>query len=209
VERLKQSIITGTWDKPVYLVGGGTSLASFDFSKICGKGIIVGLNNSAFNTESDCLVTLDQHFVRMRRDQIAEYARKKETILVMPLAENQHKHIPEATYIERIRGDRLSGQPHQIAGVHTGFAAMNLAYLKKAKKIYMLGYDMHIGKNATHWHGGYPWHSAVNHKYFDRFARGFEEAALQFEEAGTEVINVIGDNDSLIQTFPKIHLNEL
>jgi len=86
----------------------------------------------------------------------------------------------------------------------SGYAALNVAFLKRATHIALLGFDMY---------GGY-WHRAYNHlggprisEMSDVWSAAFEPAARQLENAGVIVTNY--SPDSRITAFPKATLEQL
>lgn len=198
------------WGKgTVYLIGGGTSLTDFDFSVL--KGRVIGINRSAFELNADALFTLDQTFVRNYRDQIADFvASGKRAYLTMPVNDDQHVTIPGATYLLRMRGGGLSDDPARLFGVHSGYAAINLAYLCGAKKIGLLGYDMaYSAKDKTHFHDGYKWHGHHTKRYYIKWAHNFDQAKLKLDDKGIKVTNYIGKPKSAITIFPTKPLESL
>lgn len=205
------SRIEGKWNSPVYSVGGGTSLIGFDFGRLRGKGILVGVNKSAWLYGLDVMVTLDQHFAKEHREDIQAFVDDGgEAILAMPPSETGHKPIRGATYVHRRRNEGLSDDPTSLYGVNSGYAALGVAYLRRAPSVALLGYDMQYGKDGrTHHHDGYPWHNKASHRMMDKWATNFEMAAQQCATTGVEVINFVGAPDSKITAFPKASLGDL
>lgn len=209
------SEITGDWsDQPLYIIGGGPSLEGFDFSKLDGRKL--GANKSAWVADCDAMCTLDQHFARMARQDIEKFVLDGgEAYLAMPPNENDHVPIPGATYVVRRRNGGLSDDPRDLYGVNSGYACLGLAYLKGAKEIALLGFDMKAKIDrkgsliGTHWHGGYQWHNSSNHRYYDRWASNFEKAAQQLSKVGANVVNFVGSNGSAITAFPTAPLEDL
>ena len=207
---LQFSELSGDWsDRPCYLIGGGTSLRDFDFSKLT-DGIKVGCNRSAFESDADVLVTLDQQFARQRRDQIQDFVDSgKSAVLAMPPSEVGHTQIEGATYIYRVRNEGLSHKKDQIYGVHTGRAALNVAFLMGAKDIRLLGYDMQNGKEGVHFHGGYPWQNAETNRFMNKWSQNFGRCKQELDAAGVRVTNYIGSPASILTDFPTRPLEEL
>ena len=88
-----------------------------------------------------------------------------------------------------------------INGLNSGYAAINLAVLKKARRIYLLGFDMvPTAKDKTHWHDGYPWNNGSSIVYYSRWAKLFDTIAKQLPD-GVEVINA--NENSGIDSFKK------
>lgn len=207
---LKFGRIEGDWsDQPLYIIGGGPSLKGFPFDRIPGRKL--GCNKAAWLSGSDALVTLDQNFARQCRADIQRFADNGgEVVMVMPPSENGHKQIEGATYVQRVRNQGLSTQPDRLYGVHTGYAALGLAFLKGAKEIALLGIDMQVSKGGFHWHDSYPWQNEQAHRFMGKWADGFERAYQQLTEAGVSVTNFVDPNMPLrLATFPTRPLEDL
>jgi hypothetical protein len=203
---------TENFDQPVYIIGGGSSLVGFDFGRIKGNGYRLGVNKSAFWAECDGMFSLDQHFVRMHRNDIQYFVNSGGDVwLAMPTNEDGHKLIDGATYIIRDRSKGLSSDPRYIYGVNSGYGALNLAFLKRAPSVALLGLDMQYGKEGqTHFHDGYSWHNPNSHRWMCRvWSRAFDLAAIQCKDAEVEVINYIGNPPSKITAFPTAPLDDL
>lgn len=204
--------ITGDWsDKDVYIIGGGPSLIGFNFSKLRGRGVLVGINRSALDVGTDCLVSLDQHACRMLRDDIEAYCQSgKEAVLAMPPNENGHRPIEGATYVYRRRNEGLSDDPRDLYGINSGYCGLGLAYLRRARFVGLLGFDMQYAQSGkTHFHGGYSWHAKSSHKLMNQWATNFGLAAKQFAAYGARVVNYVGEPESKIEVFEKRPLGEL
>ena len=205
---LQFSEITGDWsDRPTYIVGGGSSLTGFDFKRLDGR--TVGCNRAAFDADCDVLVSLDQHFCRMQRDEIQHFVDEgREAILVMPPSEVGHKQVEGATYVYRVRNQGLSDDPARVYGLHTGYAALGVCYLKKAKEIGLLGMDM-VSGSTVHWHGSYPWQNKNSNRFMNKWSMDFGKAAQQLEQAGINVVNFVGIPKSKLTEFQTRPLEDL
>lgn len=206
---LRFSRISGKWDRPVYIIGGGPSIAGFAFDRL--DGIKLGCNKAAWFADCDALVTLDQHFARMCRDEIQAFTDKGgQTFMVMPPSETGHKQIDGATYVQRVRNSGLSTDLTRVYGIHTGYAALGVAYLMGAKEIALLGFDMAFGNGRSHWHEGYHWQNNQAHRFMAKWADGFERAAQQLEADGVNVVNFISpEMPSRLRSFPTRPLEDL
>lgn len=104
----------------------------------------------------------------------------------------------------------LSDDPMRInAGGNSGFQACNLAVLLGAKRIVLLGFDMHSGENGKiHWHGPHPeGMKNPSHHNFSGWIARFTEAAQDFKDMGVEVINCTPG--SAIRCFPMAKLEDV
>jgi len=175
-------------DRPVYVVGGGPSLTGFDFERL--DGYTIGANKTAFVADTDVLVSIDVHFIRKSRDEIEAFSKRpgKSVVLAMPTTEDVHRQIPSVTYLIRGRTKGISRDPGRLCGVHSGYSAMNVAFLAGAKEIGLLGIDMnHDGQN-THFHGGYPWGGRRHPRSIQKWANDFELASRELKREGVSVV---------------------
>lgn len=204
--------IDGDWsDVPVYVIGGGPSLLDFDFNKLKGMGILVGANRTAFVVPCDTMVTLDQHFTRMCHEEITHYVSTGgEAVIAMTPNERCIKPIKGAKYMCLRRNGGLSKDRRDLFGVNSGYAALGLAYLRKAREIALLGFDFKVNsKGKSHFHAGYSWHRSNNHRFLNQWATNFEKARQQLEEIGATVINFVGPEGSNVTAFKTAPLGDL
>lgn len=188
-------------DRPVFIIGGGPSLAGRDLSRLRERGWVLGVNRAADLAPVDATFSLDAVFIRRRADGLAKWAETQQVYLGMP-ASYGGPFIPGAIYLDRIRGTGLSRHPGRVInGLNSGYSALNVAVLKRAKEIFLLGYDMQpTPRDAlTHWHGGYPWQERQHQTYYARWAALFKDAAAALP-AGVKVWNC--NPHSGVRAFP-------
>jgi hypothetical protein len=95
---------------------------------------------------------------------------------------------------------------------HTGGAAINLAYHLGVERIFLLGFDMNLGKGySQHWHSAYNSAARKGPKDarrlpFKRHLQSFPAIARDAQELGIEILNV--SKTSAIKEFKKITLKE-
>lgn len=123
--------------KSIYIIGGGTSLKQFDFDRLKGKDIVIGINDAAFKiNHCNVLYSLDQTWAKQRMPQCKEFmAKGGEAYLTMPPNyEFTRFGVEGINYSVRRRGDRMSEDTRDIYGSHSGFGALNLCYHKKTER---------------------------------------------------------------------------
>lgn len=102
--------------------------------------------------------------------------------------------------LHNLANEQLSETPN---GVHTGsnggYQAVNIATLSGAKRILLLGYDMHYPQGRSHWHSGHPVKVPEQH-YTGTYAKKFATMTKQLARMGVEVINC--SLGSSIKCFP-------
>lgn len=111
-------------------------------------------------------------------------------------------------FLRRNANERLSDDPGLISGGGTsGFGALNLAYLKRARLVVLFGYD--YGAIAGKWHANAAYYHPRQVYDIDRWiiwARAFDNIIDQLRASGTEVINA--SPSSNIAAFQKVSVEE-
>lgn len=200
-------------DAPVAIIGGGTSLCGFDLNRFRDlKCHVLAVNASMFDIDfADAGFGLDALAFRDWLGAFAKvpypiyYATEDHRVGRTPVAD-----IPANVVFIRRRGKvtDLSDDPAFIeAGGSSGFGALGLAYLKRAKFIVLFGFD--YGSSATgEWH-----HNEKHYRPRGRnianwraWARNFENARAQLDAAGVTVLNA--SPDSNIKAFEKVTIEE-
>jgi hypothetical protein len=191
-------------DDPVFIIGGGPSLAHFDFGVL--NGYKLGINDSAFYAKADALFSLDPAWITRRRPEIMAFKGPK-FFAVPPNYSFDREWLPNVTYLLHSNGAALTTEPTEINGSNSGYGALNFAFLKKAKSMTLLGFDMG-GSGAMHWHPEYDWYDkGVQYSNYTVWAKEFEAAQKQLVKAGVTVLNA--SPDSAIECFQKISLDTL
>lgn len=198
-------------DRTVYIIGGGPSLIGFDFATLNG-GVKLAVNDSVYKTASDAVFSLDQHWIKMNllTGKLDTYP--GEIFCAVQQNYKFQKELNNLTYLRHKIGHGLSGNLGAIHGMNSGFGALNLAILKRAKRIVLLGFDLKIqmvGKEEkTHWHEGYGWYNKdVEVKNYRRWIQEFKDAAMQLCQGNVLVVNA--NPESSLVGFPKIELSTL
>ena len=93
-------------------------------------------------------------------------------------------------------------------GSNSGYQCLNLAFHLGVKRIVLLGYDMRVQGDKTHWHQGHG-HSPA---YYDGILKNELLPLFQFiveplKQAGVEVINATPG--SALECFPKRDLTDI
>lgn len=196
--------VTGDWsDRPVYVIGAGPSLKGFDFSVL--DGYTVGANKSAIVASTDVLVSIDWKFQEKFWKEIMDFPGEKYLTI---MAKTKVTYVPGAVYLQSAREGSLSSNPSITIGLNSGYAALNVAFLKGAKDIRLLGFDMQID-TVKHFHGGYEWDKSKGASY-NSWARRFKFAKTKLQECNVKVTNYVGPKGSGLKPyFESKPLNEL
>lgn len=90
-------------------------------------------------------------------------------------------------------------------GGNSGYQAVNLAYHLGARKIILLGFDMHR-KHGGHWHGEHDGMLSAPANHIAKWRRMFEAMAIDLKKSRVRVVNAtVG---SALDCFQKMSLNE-
>jgi hypothetical protein len=192
-------------ERPVILVAGGPSLRGFDLVQLASLDAwLVGINDSIFHLpRCDCGVTVDQVYVGKRSDRLKE---KIDAGMEMIVATNPMPHSIGAIQLPRRLTNKLSDNPKEITTCGTsGYGALNVAYLKRAKKILLLGYD--YSYDGSHYYDDYEWCKPPKRADCWAFwARYYESTRAQLDKAKIAVFNA--SPKSAINAFNKGGLAE-
>lgn len=159
--------------KTVYLIAGGPSLKDFDFSRLCGKNVIVINKAFKYVPEFQYLYWTDSRFYNWFKSEIDVLKCKKFTPCTTP------GNMPDNVTVLKNSGGRIIdiSSPHVItAGNNSGFGAISLAIKLGAERIYLLGYDMGYTGSNTHFHDGYP-SGTAKHSVYRSMLQYFEDNA--------------------------------
>lgn len=196
-------------DRPLLIVGGGPSLAGRDLSRLRERGRVLGINRVPADTPCDACFSIDRTFIEQWADRMAEWATAGLEVYAAVGSDYDGPIALGVRYLERVQGSALSTDPRRVTnGLNSGYGAINVATLKRAADIVLLGFDLHTtGRTEpAHWHAGYPWHARSAEIYFDRWAKRFEEIANSLPP-GTRIRNA--NPRSAIRCFPFTSYEEL
>lgn len=180
-------------------------MAGFDHSALDGLGYVVAVKQAWVDLPfADAVVGVDLPWMGWAGAELERLAREKSVYLAVPDQRLQHDPIPGATYLRRLRSDNhFSDDPHSLecAG-NSGFAALNLAWLKRARRIVLFGFDFHGVHHAPGHYAARNRPVNANDRYLARWAVNFNSIQAQIERAGAMVVNA--SPNSVITAFPKV-----
>jgi hypothetical protein len=156
--------------------------------------------------QATVLFSADTQWILKRRKEIAEFAGEK--YLCVCASEPLGAPIPGVTYLEKRFDAGLSTDP---TGLHvrgtSGYAALNLAFLKGAKRILLLGYDFNQDNGQAHWYPDGARATAVGTEALQDWAEEFTLAEKQLQRSGVLVLNY--SPGSRIRCFQKVPIKPL
>ncbi len=175
-------------DKPLAIVGTGPFLKGFDFSKFSIPGIrVLAVKEAIWDLPfADAVFALD-------RPWIIRQEAKLRTLMTPKIFAVEPEFYPcpvidGALYILRSRFPGFSEKPDIIqSGGNSGFGAVNYAYLKRAKKIALFGFDYVEGHYCPE---RYDWYKpGQNERYWKNWGDNFNDCKPQIAAAGMDIIN--------------------
>lgn len=221
------AVIERKWTgETVVCIGGGPSLTQADVERTEGRAHVIAINDAyliapwaevcyfadfrwwQWHTDGIAKKWAWASFTSdMQRKAFAEFKGQKITI------ENTGMQVKDPTVFmlhnaNDSRGSYggLSEQPNGIkTGANGGYQAMNIATLSGAKRILLLGYDMHFPGGKTHSHNGHPTRMAED--AYKNYARNFASMLPQLKQMGIEVVNCTPG--SALTCFPIKRLEEV
>jgi hypothetical protein len=175
-------------DKPVAVIGGGSSLIDFDFEKLRGAHVLA-VKGTIFDIPwADAVFGLDFNGCR---DKLAAVQSR----IYWAVREDQPDPPPakNITFLKRIDGQDLSDDPGVIySGGTSGFGALQVCIHKRAKQIVLFGFD-------------YDGNSSVDKKW-EHWAAHFSIYVPYLNQHGIQVVNACPA--SAIRCFQKVALRD-
>jgi hypothetical protein len=202
-------------DNIVYIVGGGPSLKGFDFTRLKGRGVVVGANRAVLDIPCDMGVSVDQRFILWldRRTQLREFSERSPFYICPPSSQASicQSALPCA-HILKASNEFVWDETvvHRTGGT-SGYCALDVVACRGAKRVVLLGFDYQPSRPVTgqpaqyHYHDGYPWVNGAENGWH-QWARNFGPMNRRLEERDIQVINA--SPDSKISCFPKMSIED-
>jgi hypothetical protein len=191
-----------TWpDSDIFIIGGGKSLDSFDWSLLRSE-LTIGCNDAYQLGIEVCkiLVFCDNIWYSKHKTRLSDYQGRVFT----DCPQLKNEEILGIVQVKRVD----SGLHRDTLGYNgnSGAVALNLALILGAKRIFLLGFDMKLTDGDANWHV-----NEVNMPtayVYPKFKRGFDVIAKKLPTVfpGAEIYNLT--DDSALDVFPKISLND-
>lgn len=176
------------WEgQSVFIIGGGTSLREFQWSRLRGLKTI-GCNSAFRLGASICSICFcsDVDWFNTFEDELSHYSGR-----VVSHAEHLSNNHPWLLKLPRNdRGLTTDGSIFFGEGGSSGSGAIHLALLLGAARVFLLGFDGQLGPA-----GDSNWHKHIiekpNPNVYDKFIEGFDLIARTYQIVfpGTEIYN--------------------
>jgi hypothetical protein len=189
----------------VFIVGGGSSLLGFDWSRLDGKNVIA--INRAYEVlpNADIVYFSDPAFWREHGSRVVTHSGRK----IYGVHHTRWDIVPEVPDIEKVkivRTNGLSKKNGEVCQWKTSLSgAINIAVQLKFKTIYLLGIDMQWDGNTHHWHSGYKEQMGMN--LFDKMMKELKSIAGQLRGRGIKVINL--NPESALRVWKKMNIDDV
>ena len=186
----KYSHVCAPWWDEVVIVAGGPSAVNFDFDRVGNRRLLLvndGYKRLTVRTLHErewAAFSVDPGWIRRHSCLLEVFL--GDHYACLPLETHPEcAGIRGVTYLQRDPEAGLSLEPtHLRTGGNSGYAAINLAVLKRARSIYLVGYDM----------------DPLEEK-FRSWAPKFDAMVPQLSDLGVKVLNC--NPKSHITAFPR------
>jgi len=202
------------FDHTCYIVGGGTSMKSFDWSLLNGK-FVIAINNAYTKLpDAQILYCTDPPWIKDHEKDLVNF-----TGLIYQGALNL-SNPPKMDIVDKQW--HLTG-PHGLEtlpgclrhGSNSTYAALNMAAVHLGfKKIYLIGIDMKWGirknKTTSHWHSETRPHKRVDGEaVYNKMRAAYNTIKQPLLDMGVKVINVNTPEKTDLDVFPIMSVDEV
>lgn len=196
------------------VVAGGWSVrpAHVEYlNTLADEADIICVNDAAFNIERpNCVVTMDRKWMVYRYAEMKAYGVHVYYRVCATKGLGYPLHVNDCAFANNNLPGAMSDWrlPFRLDGNNSGACAMNLAYVRRYHRVFLLGFDMQKGpEGQNHFYPDYPWNvNATKPVALAGWAGSFGEAREQFCRRGMAVLNV--NDRSLIKDFPVISFDQ-
>jgi hypothetical protein len=197
-------------DEDVFIIGGGTSLKGFDWSLLYDEHTI-GCNQAFRLGEKVCDICVfgDKKFLFIDGD-----LSKPRTDNYQPMSEFKNRIVTNDPALYDCSESWIWSMPRIRRGIstdalgwnhNTGATAINLALILGAKNVYLLGFDMRLGKGGKpNWHKQ-PLIDDPSEKTYERMLSYYGRIKWETEKkfTGAKIIHLL-TGESKLTIFPRV-----
>ena len=201
------------YNNTCYIVGGGYSLASFDWSLLNDK-FVIAINNAYMKLpNAQILYCTDPPWIQ---DHLKELENFKGLKWQGVLHLNKPVKLPVIDKQWHLTGTNgLETKPNSMRhGSNSAYAALNMAAVHLGfKKIYLLGLDMKWGtfgqKEKSHWHSVDRPHKRLDGEaVYKKMIDNFKTIKKPLLDMGVEVISINTPEGTDLKEFPIVSVKE-
>lgn len=180
-------------------LGSGPSLSEADVLSCRGRAMVIAINTTyTMAPWAEFLFAADLHWWVQHKGAPDFLGHK------VGLDSRTTERFPDVRILRQAGKMGLSLDPEALCtGDNSGYAAINFAaVVLQAKRILLLGYDMHPAPNGRHhWH---PEHVGNKHSNYQKCLQHFETLKEPLTRLGVSVLNCT--RSSSLNTFPRLSL---
>lgn len=191
------------WDQQdVLIIGGGPSIESLDWSLLTKENTI-GCNTAFIHGPEICKVCIfgDYRWWKKYTTELAVYAKNGGTVFT----NNQKLYSSKMPWLWTM-GRESHGLHDKSLGWNgnTGASAINLAILFGAKRVFLLGYDMHLIDGRSNWHKRLLDRKPIRSSVYSLFRKQFIWVKKDWKSkfANVEIFNVTDDSGLSADIIP-------
>lgn len=210
----KDSIQASQSITDVTVIAGGWSVEAIDLEKL--RGYVIAVNDAAiYAPRWDASISMDRLWTESRFEPLMARVQKdrgrtvwlrRSAVQNLSVQFLPHIHVFECDH----QSNEFSEDFDTLNGMNSGACALNLAYLLKPQRVFLLGFDMNRSrKGRAYWYEPYAWTApsgATKDGKYRAWASEFDKAAQSFRAIGCDVFNV--SPTSAIKSFKKIDAAE-
>lgn len=194
-----------------FILGGGPSLAGFDFGRLQGRGKIVAVNRAfEYAPFADILFFMDQRFYKMVQrgsfgpGAAAKWSGFRGHKVFLNILGRQYDDVYSMKSLGRVglSNSLAKGIYH---GNNSGVGALALAVCLRANPIYLLGFDFKFDGGKSHFHSGYGF--PMRESVAKSFIRDFERVNRFLVRTRFRVVNL--NPKSALRCFPFSTIDEV
>lgn len=211
-----------------FILGGGPSLVNLDFSLLADK-FTIGVNRSFEKFPTDILYCMDYDFyerITGPQKQMDVYAKDsvfdkfvnfKGIKVFLAVCDEKIKYDYNVFVINRVYKNELNTITSDIkdsiyGGYNSGFGALMLAIYLEYTDVVLLGFDLKVKENSTHYHTGYPNQDLTNYcNNISLWHKEWFEWAPKFLEKGINITTCVlnSKEETDLTCFPVKYLKEM
>lgn len=182
----------------VYIVGGGSSLRTFNFSRLESLNTIA-VNMAGLDVpKPNIVITADSGMFRKIQEGLLSKVKTTKVVVANPdhcamkFVNGQYVHVKSGFVYNPfcvdllIKSAGVEGIGFSFSdfrtGYNSGFCAFQLAVLLRFKKIYLLGFDLNKGVSRQHYHNRYGSKPTIDDASMGKFYRVFVDALRVVKE---------------------------
>jgi hypothetical protein len=186
-----------------YVIGGGASIFGKDLTQLADRKCI-GVNDAWRLGPEVCDYVFfgDATWYEVNRFDLKDDFPNP----VVSSCESMLKYYPDVLTLG-LRTNDLSDDPRYVAwNGNSGSAALNMALLLGAKRVFLLGFDMKPTGDRWHWHDC---PREPNPRCFWRYTQHFTRIRLVAEQKFPDREIIVVGLDSAIEEFKKVPVDEV